>query len=198
MNIYDFATHECADFQNETRLIELFDAAFSNSLTHEKVIEQIEEKTKREIEEKTACEEKKIAKKIAKKLTKKIFKQTEEKTKRKIEKIELKIIAKINRKIEKKTQRQTEKTALKIIARVNRKTERQTNKKIKKEIEIQQLKIFILQINEMFYSSDFISVLAFMKISIQEVSDKKHVIVMTMKIENLKLVEEILISEFNM
>ena len=83
---------------------------------------------------------------------------------------------------------------MKIIAKVN--------KKIAKKIEIQQLKIFMFQINDVFYFFDFIFVFAFIEISIQKVDDKKHVIVMIMKIvlkiENLKFVEKILIFAFSM
>ena len=90
---------------------------------------------------------------------------------------------------------------MKIITKINKKIK----KKIENEIEIQRLKIFIFQINEMFYFFDFIFVFAFIEISIQKVNDKKQMIVMimkivlktAMKIENLKFIEEILIFASN-
>ena len=104
------------------------------------------------------------------------------------------------KKSKKKTQKQTKKTTLKIIAKVNKKTEKQINKKINKEIKIQHLKSFMFQINDVFYSFEFIFVFSLTKVLIQKDNDTKNTIIMIMKIvlkiENLKFVEEILIFAF--
>ena len=78
MIIYETIYYDYAIEKNRKRFINLINAAFSNFLTHEKVIKQIEEKIKNEIIRKTTREEKTI-KKIVKKLTKKMFKQKKNK-----------------------------------------------------------------------------------------------------------------------